>query len=56
MLGLENEYQVFQRFRDERRRRRESLMPDDTDAVSSFGSPKVLVREHSRVRFPPSTL
>jgi radical SAM superfamily enzyme YgiQ (UPF0313 family) len=44
MLGLENEYQVFQRFRDERRRRRESLMPDDTD-VSSFGSPKVLVRQ-----------
>jgi anaerobic magnesium-protoporphyrin IX monomethyl ester cyclase len=45
ILGLENEYQVFQRFRDERRRRRESLMPDDTDAVSSFGTPKVLVRE-----------
>jgi anaerobic magnesium-protoporphyrin IX monomethyl ester cyclase len=45
MLGLEDEYQVFQRFRDDRRRRRESLMPDDSDAVSSFGTRKVLVRE-----------
>jgi anaerobic magnesium-protoporphyrin IX monomethyl ester cyclase len=45
MLGLEDEYQVFQRFRDDRRRRRESLMPDDSDAVSNLGTPKVLVRE-----------
>jgi anaerobic magnesium-protoporphyrin IX monomethyl ester cyclase len=45
MLGLENEYQVFQRFRDERRRHRESLMPDDTDAVTNLGSASVLVHQ-----------
>src|SRR4030095_17219083 len=45
MLGLENEYQVFQRFREERRRHRESLMPHDTDAVTNFGTTKVLVRQ-----------
>jgi hypothetical protein len=45
MLGLENEYQVFQRFRDDRRRRRESLMPDDTGAVTTLGNPSMLARQ-----------
>src|SRR5262245_35864160 len=45
MLGLEDEYQVFQRFRADRRRRRENLMPDDTDAAPSLPTPQVLFRE-----------
>src|SRR5262245_11630695 len=45
MLGLEDDHVVFERFREDRRRHRESLLPDDPLAVRTSASPDVPVHE-----------